>query len=265
MGRYARTARALADARETMAAWALRLAAADKRMAALERELSWALAQLERRQNDIVSLEESLDTSLGEKLRLSDRLSERSVVADRSESELNRAKAALKACKAERERANGHFSLQIAELTARLENASSRAVTAEQLVSELQQKLLESDAENGRANRRLAASEAALREKESQVQALRQAQSKLLDKIKSRDSALGRAEERIGALANLFFKLEAKTGHLPTRQETENAKSFTGNAPVLDRNMLRATSVMLIRDLDSDDWLFGGEGSVLPS
>lgn len=172
MGRDTRTALALNNARETLAAWALRAAAANKRMAALEHELALAREQLVCRQNEILSLEKSLGISLHENRVLADRLSQGGAAADETTSELEEARAALKGAEAERQLAEEQFLEQIAALNVQLEAARDRAATAEQHVYEMQQKLAERRVEDGRAGGRSSVSRPRSRKKSDKLQGL---------------------------------------------------------------------------------------------
>jgi DNA repair exonuclease SbcCD ATPase subunit len=261
--RTARTARVLNEAHETLGAWALRLAAANKRMAELERELNSARELLSRRENEVHSLEKSLGLRAGENLRLSDRLSRIVAAAEVAADQLEQARTSQKAAEAERDQANGKHSEEIAALNAQLEAASTRATRAEQLFADAQQNLLASTFESSVAKRRLAGVETTLHEKERQVEALKLAQLNLLAGIKSRDTALALAEERIRALAELFLQLEAKAAQLERGNETGNgeppvsAKSVPGAANAI-ATAVRSSCAILRRDLESDAWLFSG-------
>lgn len=264
MGRE--TARALNEARETLAAWSLRMAAANKRMAELERELAAARELLSRRQNEIHSLEKSFGLSAGENLRLADLLAKSSATVDKRTSQLAQARLALKEVEAERNEAKRKARGQVAALHADLEAMTARATAAEKQVSDAQGDLLASGAENSRSQRRFATLQISLQEKEDQVQALKKAQSKLIERIKSRDTALARAEDKIASLAALFLQLEAKAG--TQAKETDDAETLgegQERAPLAEESgakFARTDCAMLRRDLDSDDWLFGREFSL---
>jgi chromosome segregation ATPase len=274
MGRE--TARALNEARETLAAWALRMAAANKRMVGLERELAAARKQLSRQESDLHSLETSLELSRRENTRLSERASNSSATAEKRTSQLAQTNLALKTAAAERSEAEGQAREQIAALNERiaalniqLEAVTTRAAAAENLASETQLDLLALSGENASAQRRLAVMQTSLQEKEGQVQALRQAQLKLIDAINSREAALARAEERVASLAELFLQLEAKAatnakegGNVETAGERQE-RALGAAEP--GAKIARPDCAMLKRDLENDSWLFGGRDLLLPS
>jgi chromosome segregation ATPase len=261
--RTARTARALTEARETLGAWALRLAAANKRMSELEHELASARELLLRRGNEVHSLERSLGLRASENLHLSDRLTRIVAAAEQAAVQLEQARSARKAAEIERDQASGRYGEDVAALKAELEAASTRATRAEQLFADAQQNLITFSFESSAAKRRLADAEATLHEKDRQVEALRLAQSNLIDVIKSRDTALALADERIRALAELFLQLEAKAAQLERSNESESSEppGAGERQPVAAKAVataVRSSCAILRRDLESDSWLFGG-------
>lgn len=261
MGRDTGTARALDDARETLAAWALRVAAANKRMVELERELASTRERLSQRQNEVLSLRRSLDLNASENSRLSERLSQGSVAAEKASARLERTRLALAAARTERDEAARTSREQIVALNAQLETVSARAATAEKAASEMQQNFLSCSAENSRAQQRqIAGIETSLNEKELQIQRLKQAQSSLIEAVKSRDAALARAEERIGRLSELLLQLEAKANHVTTGNQTSppSGQLRERSEPDAFGKALRASCAILRRDLENDAWLFGG-------
>jgi chromosome segregation ATPase len=272
MGRDSRTARAawaLNEARETLGAWALRLAAANKRMAELEHELASAREISLRRENELHSLKRSLGLSASENLRLSDRLSKIVAAAEQAAVQLEQARTARKAAEIERDQASGRYGEDVAALKAQLEAASTRATKAEELFADAQQNLIAFSFESSAAKRRLADVETSLQERERQVEALKSAQSNLIDVIKSRDNALALADERIRALAELFLQLEAKAAQLERSNGSESSElpGAGERQPAATKaaaTAVRSSCAVLRRDLESDSWLFGGrDGSPL--
>jgi chromosome segregation ATPase len=264
MGRDNKTVRALNEARETIAACALRLTAANKQMADLQRELAAARERLFQQQNETLSLRKSLELSTAENSRLSLRLSQSAAAADKANGRVERARAERIAAEADRDGTKRMLDEQIAALNTELEATSARARSAETHASEMRQNLLNGSAENARARRQIAECDGVLKQKEQQIQALRQAQSNLLEGIKSRDVALARAEERSGRLTELFLQLEAKAGPKPPANQVENIETLLPGQSLPRREAdgsgksARLTSAMLRRDLESDAWLFGG-------
>lgn len=247
MGRHTRTARALDDARETVAAWALRISAANKRMAELERELVTTRERLSQQQNETTPLKKSLDSTIAENSRLSERYSEIAEALEKANARAERARRERIAAEAERDEA----------VRTSIERAAA-----------LKQKLPNSSAEGARAQGQV---EAVLRQKEQQIQALRQAQSTLLEGIKSRDTALAGAGERIGKLSERLFELEANANQRMSEGPAGNIETLLSDEPLARRDpqasgkAARVTSAMLKRDLENDAWLFGGLGAVRPS
>jgi chromosome segregation ATPase len=264
MGRNTATARALDEARETLAAWALRVAAANKRMVELERELAPMRERLSHQQNEILSLKRSLGLSASENSRLSERLSQGAAAAEKASARLDRTRSALAAAKNERDDVARTSHEQIAALNAQMEAMSARAATAEKAASEMQRNLLTCSAENSRAQRQIASMETSLKEKNLQVQAFKRAQSNLTEGIKSRDAALARAEERIRRLAELFLELEAKASRATSDNLTRHIESSLSGEPQKRSELdafgkaAGASCAILRRDLENDGWLFGG-------
>lgn len=258
MGRR-ETARALDEARESNAAWELRMAAANRRMSGLERELAAARQQLARRESEFQLLEKSLDWSIHENVRLADQLKRRAAAADNRLSQLAEARWALKAAGAERHEADGKAREQIAALNAELEAVTARAAAAEKLVSETQKNWLASSAENSRAQSRLAALQGSLQDKEAQLQTFRQAQLKLVELITSREAALLRAEARIADLTEEWEAKTAASASQASNIETASRGEERGRlAAETAAEVAISDDALLRRDLDSDDWLFGG-------
>lgn len=168
--RGARTEQALDEARVTVGAWALRVAAANKRMAELEYQLDSAREELSRRQNEVHSLEESLHLSVGENANLLDRLSKITLTVDEKSVQLDQTRSALKAAEAERERADRRHSEQLAALNVEFEATTARAAKAEQLFADAQQTLLGYSFENSAAQRQIVGLNTSLQEKEWQLQ-----------------------------------------------------------------------------------------------
>lgn len=265
--RSARTEQALNEARATVGAWALRVAAANKRMTELECELAAAREEVSRQQNQVHSLERSLDLSAGENADLAKRLSKSARAADGRSFQLDQMKAVLKEAEAERERQEERHSQQLAALNAELEAMALRAAKAEQLFANAQQTLLADSFENSAAKRQIAGLEASVQEKERQLAALNVAQSELIVRIESRDVALVRAEERIRSLADLFLQLEKKgqlagangSGNNGTSASTEQRTPAAVNAVAM---AVRSSCAILRRDLENDAWLFGSRDTL---
>jgi DNA repair exonuclease SbcCD ATPase subunit len=250
--------------RETLAARALRAAAAERRSSELESELGLAREQLLTRDNEILSLEKSLELNAGENLRLSARLSENSAAIDAAHLQLEQMRLAVRAAKAERDEATGKLQAELSALNAQLESALACAATAKKLRSELHEDQLKHMLENSGAARKIGDLETSLKEKERQIQELRSSQSKLVDDLKDSDAALARAEERIRSLAKLFIQLEAKTSDRTGDRavdETDGPVGYGHMPPVAAKNIHNGSATnaaLLKRDLDRDAWLFGG-------
>jgi hypothetical protein len=268
--------------RDTLTAKAMRTAAAEKRVAELEAELSAAREELAHRDNKILSLEKSLDLNVDESARRGAALTEKSTTLENAHQQLEQMRLALNALHAERHKAKGTWQEETSVLNARLETALARAEKAEKLLSDAQSDMLSLSLENSAALRRIHNLKGSLREASNEIdqqkskladeikardaalkcaeqQAL--AQSKLADEIKMRDSALKHAEERIRLLAELFMQLEAKAHHsgetgslLPYGQMERVARAGGANAQA-------ASCAVLERDLDNDAWLFGARKS----
>lgn len=234
LAREVAAARILKDHSDALAAHG---AAADKRVAELEGELGAVREQLVLRENENRSLQTSLDQIVGENSRMTRRLAESDVAADKARHQQEQMKTALAAVEAERakfaaaiEETNERRQTETNTLNTRLEAMSSRAVAAEKLLAEVRQSLLARTEESNAAERKVADAtvarnatdkklellQSSLQVKERQIHDLEQLRSKLVDRsnalaaaVKARDTALARAEERIALLGERVSQLEA--------------------------------------------------------
>jgi len=263
--------------RDTLTARALRTMAAEQRAAELEGELSSAREGLVHRDNEISSLEKSLDLNAAESVRLAGELAESAAAVEKTRSQLERMRTALSDAQVERKKAIEQREAETTQLKAELAAALERATTAENLHADAQQSLLVLNFHSTAAERRTSSLETSLRDREHEFGELQLAHGKLADEIitmsgeiakladevKAREEALARAEERIGLLAKLFMQLEAKTHHdagpeLARMAGPANAAQPARIVRELAASGQRGESAVLKRDLDSDAWLFGG-------
>jgi hypothetical protein len=273
--------------RDTLTAKAMRTTAAEKRVAELEAELCAAREELAHRDNEILSLEKSLDLNVDESARLAAELTEKSAAFESAQPQLEEMRLAVNALQVERHKANGKWQEETLALNERLETALARAEKAEKMLADAQSDLLSLSMENTASLRRIHNLKGSLREKMSRIEeqefelaeeskardaAVKRAEhqaashAKLADEIKMRDAALKRAEERIRLLAELFMQLEAKanrggaqdaSGIDSTLQYGQLGRLARGSAA----NAQAGNCAVLERDLDSDAWLFGSRKS----
>ena len=171
MAREAAAAWILKARRETLAARAAKAKAADERIAELEALFETALERIAFQYNENQSLQTSLDLTVSENLRLSNRVSESDTTLERISSELEQ----LKTSEAERNKLSCVVDRKI----------------------ELQQNLLQ-------------VKERRVRKLEQARSKLMDDTKKLLRTCAKRDQALAGAEERISSLTELFSQLETK-------------------------------------------------------
>ena len=171
MAREAAAAWILKARRETLAARAAKAKAADERIAELEALFETALERIAFQYNENQSLQTSLDLTVSENLRLSNRVSESDATLERISSELEQ----LKTSEAERNKLSSVVDRKIELLQNLLQVKERRVRKLEQARSKLMDDT-----------------------------------KKLLRTCAKRDQALARAEERISSLTELFSQLETK-------------------------------------------------------
>src|SRR5580704_14676786 len=224
IAREAAAAWILKARRETLAARAAKAKAADERFAELEAKFDSALERIAFQDNENQSLQTSLDLTVSENLRLSNRLSESDATLEKISSEFDQ----LKTSEAERNKVSSVVDKKI-ELLQNLLQVKERRV----------QKL-----EHARSK-------------------LADDTKKLLRTCAKRDQALARAEEKISSLTELFAQLETKAElgankeevvecHFrPQREQRESAPDEgSGKMP-------RPKITLWKRELDCDEWLLG--------
>jgi chromosome segregation ATPase len=243
--------------RETLASRALRVLSAEQRAAELESQLDEAREELSRRENEIVSLQESLELNAGENSRLSSLLDEHSAAAEKEKSRIGRLARALAKQKREHDEVNERRQAETSELNSRLEEALARAIVAEKLLAEAQQNLDARNVNNNELERKIADAVIAAEEKEYEIRDLNRSRSKLIDELsrlqaigKVRDADLARAKENQRLLADLVVQLEAKV------QRSKSDVKIAESTPPLQRSG-RTNCAVLKRDLDKDTWLLG--------
>jgi chromosome segregation ATPase len=243
--------------RETLASRALRVLSAEQRATELEDQLEVAHEELLRRENEIVSLQESLELSAGENSRLSSLVDEQSAAAEQEKSRLGRLARALAKEKREREEANERREAETSELSSRLEAALARAMAAEKLLAEAQRDLSARDMNNCALEGKIADAAIAVQEKEYEIHELKRSRSTLIDELsrlqavsKDRDADLARARANQSLLADLVVQLEAKV-----QKSKSDAKISEGTPPL--QHSGRTNCAVLKRDLDKDTWLLG--------
>ena len=297
VARESAIARTLNSGRETLAARAARVGAADKRIAELESELGMAREALVLRENENHSLQTSFDLIASDNLSLSSRLTERDAAVDEAHSQLKQIKTTLAAVEVERNKlvaavaeTNEKRQTETNTLNTRLEAMSARAITAEKLLAEARQSLLACSEEKSSAERKLTDATAArhaadknlellqnsLRVKERQVKELEQNCSKLIEgadallkTLKTREAALTRAEERIKLLDDAQLKTKAalakpqnKINEVDSQSRCERMgrtvlEGVRKKAPEVVRKKAHTDYSLLKRELDKDDWLLG--------
>jgi chromosome segregation ATPase len=243
--------------RETLASRALRVLSAEQRAAELESQLDEAREELSRRENEIVSLQESLELNAGENSRLSSLLDEHSAAAEKEKSRIGRLARALAKQKREHDEVNERRQAETSELSSRLEEALARAIAAEKLLAEARQDLSARNTENNALERRIGDAVTAVQEKDYEIQDLTRSRSKLIDELsrlqaisKVRDADFAHAKENQRLLADLVVQLEAKV------QRSKNDAEISERAPPLQHSG-RMNCAVLKRDLDKDTWLLG--------
>jgi chromosome segregation ATPase len=208
------------------------------RIAGLDTEILQSYERLSHQHNKVASLETSLSLKTDENLHLRGRLAEVLADMEAKRVELTTSQAELAAAKLERTKANEERQAKVAARDEQLEVVLMRAECAEKMLGEVQQRLIESEAE---------------------IQRLRTAQAELIADLSKRDSVLMNSEQKMGSLVNLFSQLE--TAAVRARNETE----FNGVAPFVQDLKRRASesdnptsfnSGVLDRELAEDAWLF---------
>jgi crescentin len=213
-------------------------AAADKRIAELEGLLGEASEKLAMGADENRTLQSSIDQLVEENSRLQRRVTDSEMAIEKALTQVSQLQAALKAAEAERGRltaalaeANDKRQVETNTLSTRLEAMSSRAVTAEKLLSDVRQNLLSRTEANNAAERKvveatlarnmaekkLELATTALQSKEKLLNEVEQFRTKLAERantlllnVRQRDKALSRAEEEIQALTARLGKLEAE-------------------------------------------------------
>jgi chromosome segregation ATPase len=224
MAREAILAWILNARRETLAARAAKAKAAVERIAELEAKLDTALERIGLQDNENQSLQTSLDLTVSENLRLSNRLSETDATLERISSEFDQ----LKTSEAERNKVSSVVDKKI-ELLQNLLQVKERRV---QKLEQARSKLTDDT-------------------------------KRLLRTCAKRDQALARAEERISSLTELFAQLETKVDlatskdrllERHSRLQCEQRESATAEGL---GKMTRPNINLWKRDLDCDEWLLG--------
>jgi chromosome segregation ATPase len=224
MAREAAAAWILKARRETLAARAAKANAADERIAELEAKFDTALERIAFQENENQSLQTSLDLTISENLRLSNRLSESDATLEKISSELEQ----LKTSEAERNKLSSVVDKKI-ELLQNLLQVKERRV---QKLEQARSKLTDDT-------------------------------KKLLRTCAKRDQALASAEERISSLTELFAQLETKVDlsaskeklvgrHSRLQREQGESAAAEGFA-----KMRRPKINLWKRELDCDEWLLG--------
>jgi crescentin len=213
-------------------------AAADKRIAELETAIGSTREKLVLRDDENRSLQTSLDQMVGDNSRMSRRLAENESMIEKMRSQLEQMQAMLKAAEVERSKlaaaideVNDRRQVEINTLSTRLEAMSSRAITAEKLLSDVRQTLLARTEESSTAERKaveatltrtltdkkLELAQNSLQLKERQLQELEHSRSKLVERantmlktVKLRETALTRAEEQIQSLVARLTRVETE-------------------------------------------------------
>ncbi|HTZ02610.1 MAG TPA: hypothetical protein VMC05_09780 [Xanthobacteraceae bacterium] len=180
-------------------------AAADAKIADLDRELAWANEERAHRDNEINSLQRSVELTMAENARLTDRLADCEGAVGKAYVQLEQMKAALIATERERaksatavDRVDQKHRNETANLNARLESMTSCAATADKLLAGMRRNLRE----------KLELLQNLLAIKDGQLDELRQSRAnlvertgKLLEAFRAREGALAAAEETNKALA----------------------------------------------------------------
>jgi chromosome segregation ATPase len=186
---------------------------AAEKIAELDRELAWAQEERAHHDNEVHSLQKSVELTTAENARLTKRLADCEGAVGKAYVQLERMKAALIATERERsksasavDRADQKWRSETASLNARLETMTSCAATADTLLAGLRRNLQE----------KLELLQNLLAIKERQLDELKQSRSKLLERtaklleaFKAREAMLAAAEERNQALADRIAEAEA--------------------------------------------------------
>ena len=283
-----------AGQRDTLTARALRTMAAERRAVELECELATAREGLAHRDNEIASLEKSLDLNAAESARLAEQLAASNAAVEKVRAQLELTRSALSAVQTERTEANERRRTETSELAAQLEAALARAAGVENQLAEAHQNLLVLNFHNSTAEKKTENLENSLRAKDREFQDLRQSHAsladevmrlsdekiklsneltnlsnelvKLADEINTREAALAHAEDRISLLAKLFMQLEAKAHHggqkhiagIAGAGSLEASGRISVAVGANGKPGKAGECAVLKRDLDSDAWLFGG-------
>ena len=224
MARDAAAAWILKARRETLAARAAKAKAAEERIAELEAKFDIALERIAFQDNENQSLQTSLDLTVNENLRLSNRLSESDATLEKISSELTQ----LKTSEAERDKLSSVVDKKIELLQNLLQVRERRVQKLEQARSKLTDDT-----------------------------------KKLLRTCAKRDQALARAEERISSLTELFAQLETKVDlatskeKLVERQSRLQREQRESAAAEGSGKMTRPAVHLWKRELDCDEWLLG--------
>jgi chromosome segregation ATPase len=196
-----------AGQRDTLTARALRTMAAERRVVELGGELSTAREGLAHRDNEILSLEKSLDLNAAENARLAEQVAESAASADKVRARLERTRSALSATQAERKEANEQRQTETAQLTAQLEAALARAASAENQLAEAQQNFLVLNFHNSAAEKRTESLENSLRAKERELQDLRDSHANLADEVMKLSDEKTKLSDDLAKLSNEALKL----------------------------------------------------------
>lgn len=264
--------------KESLAARALRATSADKRIAELESQLGLLQEELSRRENEVVSLQKSLELNAGENSRLLGLVDGHSAEAEKAKSQFDRLASALAREKRDRDEANQRQRAETSELRTHLEVALARANAAEKLLSQAQhdlsacrannaaieQKFADAESASRDREQKLAEAEGAVQEREQRIADLTRSRSLLIDELgrlqttsKVRDEDFARARQNQSLLADLVVQLEAKVKK--SRNDANSAESEPQLQQVRESfaNGRRTHCAVLKRDLDSDAWLLG--------
>jgi chromosome segregation ATPase len=224
MAREAAAAWILKAREETLAARAAKAKAAVERIAELEAKFETSLERIAFQDNENQSLQTSLDLTVSDNLRLSNRLSESDATLEKLSSELEQ----LKTSDAERNKLSSVVDRKI-ELLQNLLQVKERRI---QKLEQARSKLTDDT-------------------------------KKLLRTCAKRDQALARAEERISSLTELFAQLETKVELASNKEELVERHSRLqreqrGSASAEGSGKMTLPKVNLWkRELDCDEWLLG--------
>jgi chromosome segregation ATPase len=229
--------------------------AGDKRIAELEGEAAHARERLVLLENEKRSLQNSLDSLVGDSSRVTRRLSENENALAAARGRIEQLQTALAAAEQDRTKLTSHVDeaherrqAESNTLTMRLEAMQSRAVAAEKLLAEVRQSLMARTEENRVSERKvveatiarnstekkleqmlgsLQTQERQLRELEASRSTLVERSSTLLKTVKTRETALTRAEEKIQTLSDRVTQLEteAEQNRAKTEKRIEELNS----------------------------------------